>query len=74
MSTLSESLPDGSIVNCEISVISFLDAGGTLRFKTSVDGNPNIAQALGLIQLAGISLFNSYMETEEEEEEEEDDR
>jgi hypothetical protein len=67
VSRLSESLPDGSIVNCEISVISFLDEGGTLRFKTYVDGNPNIAQALGLIQLAGISLFNSYMHEEEEE-------
>lgn len=67
-----DDLPEGSVINAEITVVSYFDENGILRYKTGIQGNPNIAQFLGLLVLAGISVFREYAEDDEEEEEEND--
>jgi hypothetical protein len=73
-------LPDGAIVNCEIVITSYVDMEGHLKYATNVAGDPNLAQALGLCELAKHSIYKTYMMTEpfppdsnDDEEDEEDD-
>lgn len=73
-------LPPGSMINCEIVITSYFDTDGKLKYATNVAGDPNLAQALGLCELAKHAMYQSYLEDEpypaddEEDEESDDDR
>lgn len=73
-------IPDESMINCELVITSYFDTDGKLKYATHIEGDPNLAQVLGLCELAKNSIYASYMEDEpyspdsdDEGEEEEDD-
>jgi len=53
-------LPEGSIINAEIVVTSYFDQEGKLKYCTNVDGDPNLAQAVGLLELGKVLLYQTY--------------
>lgn len=70
-------LPDGAFVNGQLLITSYFDSEGRLKYCIGVQGELNIAQALGLLVLGGITMFRQYEEGAEygpdEIEEDEDD-
>jgi hypothetical protein len=57
-------LPEGSIINAEIVVTSYFDQEGKLKYCANVDGNPNLAQAIGLLELGKVLLYSHYKANE----------
>lgn len=57
-------LPSGTMINCEIVITSYFDTDGRLKYATNIAGDPNLAQALGLCELAKHSIYASYMADE----------
>jgi len=53
-------LPHGSILNAEIVVTSYFDQDGKLKYCTHVEGDPNLAQAIGLLELSKTLIYESY--------------
>ena len=71
-------IPEGSVVNGQILITSYFDTDGRMKYFVGNDGELNLAQALGLLVLSGISLFRMYEATvdydaDEIEEDEDDD-
>jgi hypothetical protein len=54
-------IPTGSVINCELVITSYFDTDGQLKYATAVAGDPNLAQALGLCELAKSTVYRSYM-------------
>lgn len=57
---MSISLPEGAIINGAIVLVSYFDADGQLKYATTTNGEMNLAQALGLLVLGGITIHNEY--------------
>lgn len=73
---LDPQVPEGAVVNGEIHTTSYFDEQGRLKYVVGINGDLNIAQALGLLVLTGITLFKTYNDNAEygpDEEETEDD-
>lgn len=76
-------LADGCVINGQILITSYFDPDGQLKYVVGNAGNLNLAQALGLLELAKIAAYSDYMRNEpysadepddDEDEEEEDER
>lgn len=61
-------LPEGSFVNSEIRIVSYFDGDGQMMYGVTLGGSMNVAQALGLLVLGGIQVYQGYKETSQEEE------
>lgn len=57
-------LPDGVMVNCEIVITSYFDDQGQLKYGVELTGSPNLAQAIGLLELSKQSVYDIYKEDE----------
>lgn len=66
-------LPDGSVINGTILITSYFDGDGEMKYAITTSGSINLAQALGLIELAKITVYESYMSTVDEQEDDDDD-
>ena len=53
-------LPDGSVINGQILVTSYFDEKGRMKYYVGVNGDLNVAQALGLLVLGGISVHRMH--------------
>jgi hypothetical protein len=54
-------LPKGALVNGEILITSYFDKNGKLKFSVASSGNMNLAQAIGLLVLGGVSIHETYI-------------
>jgi hypothetical protein len=57
-------IPDDSLINCEIVITSYFDEDGKLKYATNIGGDPNLAQALGLCEMAKQAIYAIYMHNE----------
>lgn len=62
-------LPDGSVVNGQIIITSYFDSEGVMKYCVGVDGDLNIAQALGLLDLGKLSVYRLFQKNNPDEEE-----
>lgn len=61
--------PDGAVINAEVVITSYFNTDGKLMYCSNVGGDPNLAQVMGLCELAKISFYQEYMQSEEIEDE-----
>jgi len=54
-------VPRGAVVNGQILTTSYFDGVGQMKYVVNVRGEMNLAQALGLLVLAGITVYQDYM-------------
>lgn len=62
-------IPDGTLINAELTITSYFDSDGRLKYGVHLEGGPNIAQALGLLELAKISIYEMFMSQTDDDEE-----
>jgi hypothetical protein len=72
-------IPDDAMINGEIVITSYFNTDGRLMYAVNITEKMNLGQALGLCELAKISIHEQYMMNEpyspddDDDEEEEDD-
>jgi hypothetical protein len=57
-------IPEEAMLNAEIVITSYFDIDGKLKYATAVGGDPNLAQAIGLCEMAKITIHQTYMTDE----------
>lgn len=65
-------LSDGDMINAELTITSFFDSDGKLKYGVHQAGNVNLAQMVGLLELSKRLVIASY-EADIIEEEDDDD-
>lgn len=62
------SLPDGAMINAEITVTSYFNPEGKLKYGVYLGGSVNEAQAVGLMELAKRNIIEWYEDSTQEDE------
>jgi hypothetical protein len=62
----ADGFPEDAVINCEVVITSYFNEDGKLMYCCGIGGDPNLAQVLGLCELAKITVYQIYMEEEED--------
>jgi hypothetical protein len=60
-------IPDDVVINAEIVITSYFDSDGKLMYACRVNGEINMAQAIGLTELAKDAIKEYYLSDDNKE-------
>lgn len=62
----SAGIPEGAMIDGEITVTSYIVDGGAMMYCTHVNGEMNLAQAVGLMDLGKYAIKEWYLAERED--------